>query len=184
MLFFASVSSTGVTGREYPRKPTWSARRQSTVTNTRERFFMAVRCGSRIDLCPVSLRDDDLAAESTHSNVAQISEALFNNLFFSLVKLACVVFGYFLEEKTEQRFEAIKSTRQGLLCRRTQILGQIDRPVLGHLAFTPFICMPPRSCNQALRAIIRSSGSRAYATAKPPNTIYDRASDSRIASHG
>src|SRR5208282_101139 len=39
-LLSASESRNGVTGLEYPRKPTWSARRQSTVTRTRDRGFI------------------------------------------------------------------------------------------------------------------------------------------------
>src|ERR1700733_4519932 len=37
MLFPARESRNGVTGRVYPWKPTWSARKQSTVTKIRER---------------------------------------------------------------------------------------------------------------------------------------------------
>src|ERR1700689_443097 len=100
-LFCASSSRAGVTAREYPRKPTWSARRQSTVTNTRERFFIDRKCDSKSDSLRVCFTDDVFAAAIMLSNLAQISEPLFQDLFFRLIEPAGFVFGYFLQQKTK-----------------------------------------------------------------------------------
>jgi len=124
-----------------------------------------------------------LERHRTLSNVAEISETLLYNFFFRLIELTGVVVDDFLQEKTEQRFNRIKSSRHPLLCLRTQILRQIERSILNSQEFAPNFCIPSRNCDHALRAIIRSSGFSEYATANPQNTAYDRTSASSVTSH-
>ena len=88
----ASESRNGVTGREYPKKPTWSALKQSTVTIIKERFFIRSKIKSRIAPATFSAAYRDLAgAIGSFSNVAEIFKPLFNNFFLCLIKLTPVV---------------------------------------------------------------------------------------------
>src|ERR1700691_3560877 len=143
----------------------------------RERFFIAAESTWKIDPARPG-------ASKCSSYVTEISQTLFDNPFFGLIELGSIGGGALPQEKGEQRFQIVEAPRHPLFGCRAQILGQTDGAVLSAHALAPHFCMPERSCDQALRAIMRSSGLSAKATARVQKTAYDKTSASRISSQG
>jgi|SRR5215469_1200071 len=172
MPVFARESRNGVTGREYPRKPTWSARRQSTVTTTRERFFIAGSEKRRINTNP-----------RFSSDIPEIPESLLNHLFFLLVELCSLVLGRFPKCEGDQGppgFRIVRSAATPPPC-TIPPEAELSRIVLPNASLPLQVAPYP---GHALAAIIRSSSSRANNRPIPVKTMNASATAARIPIHG
>src|SRR5689334_18803638 len=108
----ASESRNGVTRRGYPMKPTWSARRQSTVTSTIDFCLPIFRNYSprqrsadfSRDACDV--RSCGMRWHRATSQVAQVLQPLFDHALFSLISLGSIVAHKFAQGVFQQLFES------------------------------------------------------------------------------
>src|SRR5579872_5049670 len=83
-----------------------------------------IRFQSKDALAPVILLR--MKGHVTFSNVAEIPQSLFDNPFLCLIEFDGIVPGYLAQDKSEQGFEIVKSSRHPLLRLEAYLLRQIQ----------------------------------------------------------